>query len=239
VEIGPGRGALTDLLAERASRVVAIEIDRDLAGLLRKRYEAAPHVHIVTGDALELDWRELAGGPYLLAGNVPYYITSPLLFKALEFPRPGRAVFLVQREVAERIVATPGSGDYGALSINVQVAAHAEVRGIVRAAAFLPPPNVDSAIVVMTPREPPLVPEEEEDGFRAFVQRLFGMRRKQILRALRDLFGLEASAAESLLMSANVAPKARAETLTPETFVELYRLLRSNSVVVSKTDQSL
>ena len=105
LEIGPGPGALTAALAERAGRVVAIEKDPDLVPALRARF---PSVSIVEGDALEMDWHALTGGPFLAAGNIPYNITSPLLDKALEPPRPGRIVFLVQKEVADRVTAPPG-----------------------------------------------------------------------------------------------------------------------------------
>ena len=111
VEIGPGRGALTDLLASRSRRLVAIEIDRDLVRHLRERYADQPHVEIVEGDALEVDWGVLAGDDYVLAGNLPYYITTPLIFRILASPRPKRAVLLVQREVSARLAAEPGTSD--------------------------------------------------------------------------------------------------------------------------------
>ncbi|HEX7123130.1 MAG TPA: 16S rRNA (adenine(1518)-N(6)/adenine(1519)-N(6))-dimethyltransferase RsmA, partial [Gemmatimonadaceae bacterium] len=223
VEIGPGRGALTDRLADRAGRVVAIEIDRDLAALLQTRYRDRPHVEIVTGDALEEDWGALAGGPYLLAGNLPYYITTPLLFRALERPRPVRAVLLVQREVAERIVAPPGSREYGALSVNVQLFAQAEVVGRVPAGAFRPVPEVDSAIVRMIPYATGPVPEADEPALRRFVQGIFAYRRKQITRAVRELAGLDAPAAAAVVREAGIERAARPETLSPDEFVRLFR----------------
>src|SRR5205085_6286240 len=120
VEIGPGRGALTEVLVARARRVIAIEYDRALAAFLRDRYAGDNRVTIVERDVLEVSFGELANGPYVLAGNVPYYITTPIIFQGLTRPRPDRAVYLVQREVAERIVAAPGEREYGALSANVQ-----------------------------------------------------------------------------------------------------------------------
>jgi 16S rRNA (adenine1518-N6/adenine1519-N6)-dimethyltransferase len=109
IEIGPGRGALTDVLAERAARLLAIEVDRDLAAHLRERYAARPEIEIVEADVLQVDLGALAGGDYVLAGNVPYYITTPILFHALQPPRPRRAVYLVQKEVAERLGAAPAA----------------------------------------------------------------------------------------------------------------------------------
>ena len=157
IEIGPGRGALTDVLADRATRLLAIELDRDLAGHLRERYASRPHVTIVEGDVLETDLAALAGGDFVLAGNVPYYITTPILFHALQAPRPRRAVYLVQKEVAERAAAAPGGKEYGALSVNVQAVAHVEILFRVPPGAFQPPPQVDSAVIRVTPRPDPVV----------------------------------------------------------------------------------
>ena len=123
LEIGPGPGGLTGALLQRAGRVVAIEKDRDLIGSLRERF---PSLQLIEGDALEVDWHELAGGPFLVAGNIPYNITSPLLDKALSPPEPRRIVFLVQKEVADRVTAVPGTSAYGALSVGVQAVASAE-----------------------------------------------------------------------------------------------------------------
>ena len=123
VEIGPGRGSLTDALLARAARVVAIEIDRKLVELLREKYAHEPRLTIIEADVLDVNLGEAAGGAYALAGNVPYYITTPILFQALQQPRALRSVLLVQREVAARMAAEPGAEDYGALSVNVQAVA--------------------------------------------------------------------------------------------------------------------
>ena len=224
VEIGPGRGALTDLLAERAGRVVAVEIDRALAAILRERYADRPHVEIVERDVLSADLAELAGTVrFVVAGNVPYYITTPILFHSLTRPRPERAVYLVQREVAERIVAAAGSREYGALSANVQAVAAAELLFRIPAGAFHPPPKVESAVVRIVPRRDPVVRADEEDAFRAFVQGAFGFRRKQMRRVLRALWDVDASVADEALADAEVDPTARPETLSPERFARLLR----------------
>lgn len=225
VEIGPGRGALTDRLAKRAARVVAIEIDRDLVSLLRERYAGNSIVQVVEGDALEEDWTALADGPYRLAGNLPYYITTPLLFRALEAPRPERSVVLVQREVADRIVAAPGSKTYGALSVNVQLLADAEIVARVPAGAFRPTPSVESAVVRVIPRSVPLVRAEEERPIGAFVQAVFGFRRKQMTRVVRELRDVDADVAHQVLAEAAIEPGVRAETLAPESFLALFRAL--------------
>ena len=127
VEVGPGRGALTAILRERVGLVVAIELDRALAVILRKRYEGDPKVRIVEDDVLRVDLGAVAGGAYGLIGNVPYNITTPILFHALRRPRASRSVFLVQREVADRMRAAPGGKEYGALTVNLQALASVRV----------------------------------------------------------------------------------------------------------------
>jgi 16S rRNA (adenine1518-N6/adenine1519-N6)-dimethyltransferase len=223
VEIGPGRGGLTDLLAPRVKRIVAIEIDRDLAAHLRSRYAGDTRVEIVEADAMDVDWGEVGGPGYLLAGNLPYSLTTPLLFKALERPLPQRAVFLVQREVAARLVATEGGKEYGALSVNVRVSTTVKIVGQVPAGAFHPAPSVDSSIVVLTPREAPLLDPREVLTFRRFVQAVFGMRRKQLIRVLREVDQLGPADAAAILDAASIDHDARPETLSPDQFVTLFR----------------
>ena len=226
LEIGPGRGALTELLKDRAGAVIAIEYDRALAAMLRDRF-AGSNVRIVEADVLDIDLGALAGGPYALIGNVPYYITTPILFHALKPPRASRAVYLVQREVAERMRAQAGSKEYGALTVNLQAVAEVELLFRVPAGAFQPPPKVESAVVRVVPRSEGLVLPREEQGFREFVQAIFGMRRKQMRRVLREIGSREAAAAESLLETAGIDPASRAETLTPARFAALYRAVKA------------
>ncbi len=226
LEIGPGRGALSERLVPLAGRLVLIEYDRALADLLRQRYAGVPAVEVVQADVLTADLGALAGGPYVLVGNVPYYITTPILFHALERPRPERAVYLVQREVADRLAAPPGSRVYGALSVNVQAVAIPEFIAPVPAGAFKPPPKVESAIVRIVPREPPAVTAGEEAGFRKLVQDVFGMRRKQMRRILRSVAALDAERAETVLRAVGIDPEARPETLSPDAFASLLRALR-------------
>ena len=225
LEIGPGRGALTDILAGRAGRLVAIEYDRALAELLRQRYAKRGNVIIAEADVLEVSLGELAAGPYVLVGNVPYYITTPILFHALAPPRAERAVYLVQKEVADRLSAQPGSKEYGALTVNVAAVARAETLFKVPAGAFSPPPKVESAVVRVTPLATPLITVEEERPYRVLVQGAFGLRRKQMRRVVRTLTALDAAAAEAVLASAGIDPSARPETLSPEQFAELLRAL--------------
>jgi len=223
VEIGPGRGALTEQLVTRAKRVVAVEVDRELAALLREKHSGDQRVTIVENDVLDVKLGEAAGGLYLVAGNVPYNITTPILFHALEFPRAARAVYLVQREVAERVVAAPGSENYGALSVNVQALASAELLFKVAAGAFTPPPKVESAVMRIVPRADPLVRGEEEGPFRTMVVGAFGFRRKQMQRVVRELWGLGAGEATELLVRAEIDSAARPEVLAPGDFARLLR----------------
>lgn len=224
IEIGPGRGGLTALLLERARRVVAVEYDRMLAEHLRERFAGRP-VEIVEADVLETDIGKLAGGPYVLVGNVPYYITTPILFHALRAPRPERAVYLVQREVAERMSAAAGEREYGALTANIQALARVETLFRVPAGAFSPPPRVESAVVRVTPLDQSLVEPGEEEAYRTLVQGVFGFRRKQMRRVLRELRDLSATEADAILVSADIPPDARPETLSPEAFLRLLRAL--------------
>lgn len=224
LEIGPGRGALTELLVERAGRLILVEVDRDLAALLREKYAAAKHVEVVEGDVLTMDLAALAGGHYRLVGNIPYNITTPIVFHSLRSPRPELAVFLVQREVADRLAAREGSREYGALSVNVQTVAQVESLGGVPAGAFHPKPKVDSAIVRLRPLEQPLLEPNEEEAFRRFVIGLFGQRRRQIVRALRTVTDMDAVAARSAVETIGIDPSSRCEELAPAKFVLLFRI---------------
>lgn len=220
LEIGPGPGGLTAALAERAGRLVAIEKDRHLIPSLRARFPAAA---IVEADALDADWRALAGPRFLVTGNIPYNITSPLIDKALEPPRPERIVFLVQKEVADRVTARPGEPAYGALSVGVQSVARAERLFTVPAGAFRPRPKVDSAVLRLTPLAEPLVSAAEQRRFRRLVVGLFGFRRKQLARGLRELTGWEASRVAGLLEGLGIRAEVRPEVLPAESFVALLR----------------
>lgn len=224
VEIGPGRGALTEVLRARAKRVIAIEVDRALAAVLRDRY-AGSNVDVVEADVLETDLGALAEGPYALVGNVPYYITTPILFHALRRPRADRAVYLVQREVADRMTAAAGDREYGALSVNLQAVANVEMVFRVAAGSFHPPPKVESTVVRVAPRSDPVITPDEEQPFRELVQGAFGLRRKQMRRVIRQLRTLTIERADEILTNSGVDPTARPETLTAAQFAALLRHL--------------
>jgi 16S rRNA (adenine1518-N6/adenine1519-N6)-dimethyltransferase len=222
LEIGPGPGGLTGALLQRAGRVIAIEKDRELVPALRAAY---PRATIVEGDALDLDWHALAAQPFLIAGNIPYNITSPLLEKALLPPRPKRIVFLVQKEVADRVTASAGTSEYGALSVGVQAVAQAERLFTVSAGAFQPKPKVDSAVLRLRSLPEPIVPEGDRECFRVMVVGLFGFRRKQMLRGIRELTQWDSSRASIVLERAGVPATVRPEVLRPAEFARLYRAL--------------
>jgi 16S rRNA (adenine1518-N6/adenine1519-N6)-dimethyltransferase len=226
LEIGPGPGALTEALAARGARVVAIEKDRDLIPLAASR---VPGARIVEGDALTLDWRAVAGaGPdsrLLVTGNIPYNITSPLLERALLPPRPARIVFLVQKEVAERLAARAGGRTFGSLTVGVQAVARVEKLFTVPAGAFSPPPKVESAVVRIVPLAEPLVPDARVPAFRRLVVGLFGFRRKQLARGLRELTGWSAERVTEALGQAGLRGAVRPETVEPAGFAALLGIL--------------
>ena len=234
LEIGPGPGGLTGQLARRVGEtghLVAIEKDADMLPRLRAAY---PGATLVEADALDADWHGLLGGlaggsaragRVLVTGNIPYNITSPLIDKALEPPMPARIVFLVQKEVADRVAAREGSKAYGALSVGVQAVCRVERLFTVPAGAFHPPPKVDSAVLRLTPLETPLVSEEERESFRRLVVGLFGFRRKQLLRGLRELTGWPAERVEVVLAAASLRPDVRPEVLDPGSFARLHARL--------------
>jgi 16S rRNA (adenine1518-N6/adenine1519-N6)-dimethyltransferase len=206
-------------------KILTAIVDRALAKLLRDRYASRPTVEIVEGDFLEADLGGTPGDDFLLIGNVPYNITTPIVFRALEPPMPKRSVFLVQREVAERMAAREDTESYGALSVNVAAVASVEQVLTVPASAFRPPPKVESAVVRLTPRVRPLVALDQLPAFRAFVQAAFGLRRKQMQRVLRTATGLSSEQAAAVLDRSGIEQAARPEVLSPEKFAELFALI--------------
>ncbi len=235
LEIGPGKGSLTEQLLARGVRVIAIEKDRRLAEVLRGRGDReGGRGHIVEGDALDLDWCSLVSELTLprslfplpvfkVIGNIPYAITTPLIEKALTPPYPERIVFLIQAEVAERLAARPGSKRYGALSVGVQAQARVERLFGVRGGAFQPPPRVDSAVVRLTPLAAPLIPPADVPAFRRFVTACFSRRRKQLRNVVAGALARPAAVVTAGLEKLGLDPAARPETLAPGDFVRLLR----------------
>lgn len=228
VEIGAGRGALTTPLAARVGRLVAVEIDRDLAARLSS--EVPPNVRVVEADFLALDLDELLRGetlPARVVGNLPYNVSSPILFKLLSAHDAGRrfsdATLMLQREVADRLVAAPGTGAYGTLAI--QVALHADVARVLTLppGAFRPPPAVTSAVVRLRFR-PPAVDVGDAGVFERLVRGMFLLRRKMLANALEPVARARGRSAAQVLQSAGIDGRRRPETLTLE---EVSRLARA------------
>jgi 16S rRNA (adenine1518-N6/adenine1519-N6)-dimethyltransferase len=226
LEIGPGPGGLTEALLDRGATVVAIERDPRLLESLARRF-AGRAFALAAGDALDADWAglvspwTLAGKRWIVAGNIPYNITSPLLNQALTPPLPSSVAFLVQREVADRIVAPPGHDDYGALSINIQAVADVRREFAVPRGAFSPAPKVDSAVLHLVPRVVPLVTPDQIAAFRRLVTSIFSYRRKRMQNALRLATELDAAAAQSALAMAGIDPALRPEMVDVAGFVRL------------------
>ncbi|MGH7505062.1 MAG: 16S rRNA (adenine(1518)-N(6)/adenine(1519)-N(6))-dimethyltransferase RsmA, partial [Longimicrobiales bacterium] len=200
VEIGPGTGALTRTLAERAGRLVCIELDDALAADLRRAFEGVAHVEVLHRDVLTLELADIAPPASIkVVGNIPYNITSPILFHLLERRgRPRDIVIMVQREVADRILAAPGFAAYGALSVGVQSVAKVERILHVGRGAFRPVPRVDSTALRITPLRPPPLTAGQETDLRSLTRAAFAWRRKQLQKTLRasPLYGLDPAAVQ-------------------------------------------
>jgi 16S rRNA (adenine1518-N6/adenine1519-N6)-dimethyltransferase len=218
VEIGPGLAALTAPLLARAGHLTAVEIDRDLAARLRERF-TPEKLTLVEADALAFDWPAFAGSdprPLRIVGNLPYHISTPLLFALLPIAAHVRDQhFMLQKEVVDRMAAVPGSGEYGRLSVMLQWRYEVTRLFVVPAGAFSPPPQVQSAIVRLVPRAADTLPPVDPARFAQVVSAAFGQRRKTLRNALSPLLD------ETAIRAAGIDPQARAETLDVAAFVRL------------------
>lgn len=213
VEIGPGRGALTERLRAHAQRVFAIELDAALAAQVQSKF---PDVEVLEANALHVDWSRW--GPGVLCGNLPYYVATALISKYLHNPGAlSQAVFLIQKEVAERITAKPGVRDYGYLSVECQLFADVEYLFSVPPGVFQPPPKVDSAVIRLTPR--PSLAVEDADGFLGFVSVCFRQKRKTLRNNLAAAYSPEAYESRPEISK-------RAEQLSVAELVTLYRHIK-------------
>ena len=239
VEIGPGRGAITRELATRAARVIALEVDRKLATELSEDFAPAEtpgqgNVSIEAVDVLAFDFDEAsqkAGQRLIVAGNLPYYITSPILTKlANSVDVLDRAVLMVQREVAERVTAEPGSRDYGLLSVMVQMHGPVEPLFTLPPGAFSPPPEVHSTVFRwrFAPRFEELGVERE--GFLQFLRCVFALKRKTLFNNLRAA-GMQTDVITNALTGCGIGSKARSEELSPETLAKLCLSLQNEEAI--------
>ena len=240
IEIGPGRGMLTDFLVRRARKVIGIELDRVLAAQLRMRYATLKNVEILESDFVTVEWTSMVGrrpGPLHdlrptqpetvdIIGNLPYYVTSDIVLRILEEHESiGRAVIMVQREVADRISAEPGSRDYGLLSATAQLFAGVENLFTLPPEAFDPPPEVYSSVIRLTVA--PRVSELQIDpvSFLAMLKLAFAQKRKTLANNLKGRY--DDKAIRSALKEAGVRPDARAEALPLDRMAAIYRALKA------------
>lgn len=230
IEIGPGMGALTQRLAECSQGVLAIDIDASLEGPLREVLSPFDNVRLYFADVLEVDLEsELIRqfdldtvSAYVVCANIPYNITTPIIFKLLEkCPHMKSATLMMQKEVADRILASPGNKDYGLLTLMTRY--YADVRPVMKVSrnCFYPRPEVDSSVIQFIPLGEPRVKVSDEQTFKSFLKRAFQMRRKTILNCCTQFFGLEKSDAQARLNQINIESNRRPEELSLEVFAEL------------------
>jgi 16S rRNA (adenine1518-N6/adenine1519-N6)-dimethyltransferase len=226
VEIGPGRGALTEMLAARAGRLLTLEIDAELAANLQARFAGSSHVEVRQADARHFDYRALRAhdpaGRVLVVGNLPYSVGKPILAALVEAaPAIDEMALMLQKEVAERVAAEPGGKTYGALTVLTQVSVAVRLAFSVPPGAFSPPPQVDSAVLHLATHRTPPVPVADPARFAAVVRAAFSQRRKSLANALAAGLGLGAERARRLLEAAAIDPGRRAETLSLAEFARL------------------
>ncbi|MCU9815098.1 MULTISPECIES: 16S rRNA (adenine(1518)-N(6)/adenine(1519)-N(6))-dimethyltransferase RsmA [Paraclostridium] len=227
IEVGPGIGTLTREMGKVADKVVAIEIDKTLIPILKDTLDEFENIEVVNQDILKVDVQglvneKLSGGPVKLVANLPYYITTPIVMKFLEEDIPVTdIVVMVQKEVADRMNAGPGTKDYGALSIAVQYYCDTEIVAKAPRHMFIPQPNVDSTVIGLHVREEKKYKVDSEEIFFKTVKAAFGQRRKTLLNALGTLGFLDKDEIREVLQEANIDEKRRGETLSIEEFANL------------------
>ena len=236
VEIGPGTGALTTFLAQAAGHLICLEVDETLIRRLEAKFSPAPNVEIRHADARRVLYEELRAfrpspqGRLVVVGNLPYSVSKPILFRLVE---AGTAIDLMvltlQKEVAERLVAGPGSKRYGSLSVLTQLVADVEIAFTIPPGAFTPPPLVESAVVRMTPLKAPRASIGDEAFFRRVVKAAFGQRRKTLGNALSGGLALPARDVQEALRASGIDPQLRAESLTLSEFARLADQLKKGS----------
>ena len=228
VEIGPGKGALTQHLIGLSDRLVLIELDDELVEDLRASYGGRAGVEIVHRDVLTVDFGALFPDqtPFRVVGNIPYNITAPIIFKLLERPRPSEILLMVQKEVAERLVADPGTSEYGALTVGVRTVASCKKLFAVPRTAFRPVPKVDSVVIRIVPDDPPPLSLSEEAGVRRLTRAAFQWRRKQLQKTLRDHpdLALDRASVEGIAASTGWDLSRRPETFSPDELVRISKL---------------
>lgn len=233
LEIGPGIGTMTQYLAERAKMVIAVEIDKNLMPVLQETLSPYDNVKVIHDDILKVDinrivQEENAGKPIKVVANLPYYITTPIIMALFENHIALRSItIMVQKEVADRMQALPGTKDYGALSLAVRYYAEPEIIMKVPASCFMPRPNVDSAVIRLTRYEKPLVEAVDENWLFAVIRASFNQRRKTLINGLSNAgnLGISKEKIAEAIAQMGLSPTVRGETLTLEQFTELSNCL--------------
>jgi len=230
LEVGPGLGEMTLALAHWVKRVIAVEIDPKLVEILNKKVKEYPNVEVAKGDILKVDFKHFfkkEGHPIKVVANLPYQISTPLLFRFIESKEAfSTFTLMLQKEVAERLVAHRGGKEYGPLSIFVQMFLDLSISFLIKPSAFFPPPKVGSAVVHMVWKEKPMIEKEDEEWFKRVVKACFGYRRKTLLNALKHS---ELPLTESILSRMErigIDPRRRPETLAIQEYVRLAEALR-------------
>ncbi|QQY79886.1 dimethyladenosine transferase [Keratinibaculum paraultunense] len=229
LEIGPGIGTLTEELALNAKKVVAVEIDEKLLPILEETLQAHDNVEIIHGDILNMDITKIIdehmdGGPIKVVANLPYYVTTPIIAKLLEEDLNIHSiVVMVQKEVGERMIASPGSKQYGSLSVFVSFYTYPEIKMDVPKTVFMPQPKVDSVVIKLNMKEE--LPKVDRKVFFKVVRSAFGKRRKTILNALSSGLGVEKETIREVLESLNISTNIRAENLKIEDFIKISQTL--------------
>jgi 16S rRNA (adenine1518-N6/adenine1519-N6)-dimethyltransferase len=230
VEVGPGLGEMTLALARLAKQVIAVEIDPQLVEILKKKLADCPNVEVVKSDILKVDFRSFfkkEGHPVKVVANLPYQISTPLLFRFIEAKEVfSTLTLMLQREVAERMVAPPGGKEYGPLSIFVQLFLDVSIRFFIKSSAFFPSPKIESAVVQMVWKEKPVLNEKDEKWFKSVVRASFSHRRKTLANALKHSELPLPESIESRMEKVGIDPRRRPETLTTEEFIRLAEVLR-------------
>ncbi|MGC2247744.1 MAG: 16S rRNA (adenine(1518)-N(6)/adenine(1519)-N(6))-dimethyltransferase RsmA [Terriglobales bacterium] len=239
LEIGPGRGAITELLARKAQRLIAVELDRVMSAQLRMQFALHPNVEIIEGDILTIELDTVFGpkpgllrpgmaftpDPARVVGNLPYYITSDILLRLFDYHRYfSTIVIMVQKEVADRLAASPGSRDYGLLSATAQLYGRVEKLFTLPPTAFVPPPKVHSTVVRITIKPKIEALQINEAGFISFLKLSFGQKRKTLWNNLKT--GYAETALRAALAKTGIKPAVRAEALPLEKSAALFRALR-------------
>lgn len=244
LEIGSGIGTLTRALAECAKQVLTFEIDAKLIPVIQHNLQGYHHVRLVHGDFLRENLPQLmeetfGNSPFKVVANIPYGITSPILDRLFGIVSGWRlAVLMIQREVAERLIAQPGTPEYSSITVFARYHSHVEIVRRVSHTVFYPPPEVDSAIVRFTPLPKRLPPDEERYLFRV-VRSAFAQRRKTLLNTLSGGLSLPRQLVQSVLRKVNIDPQRRGETLSLEEFITLARALRLHSKPAEAGDQAV